>query len=120
MRTRSKIAAVLLLAALTASCWAAQQFIPFAQLSEHPMGCHEHGKSSPQQSSPHKMPLHDCCLTGHDAAIPQLSTVERPPAECCQHLGLPSASSPALPILSVLNCSSIFSPESPGTTPLRV
>ncbi len=114
MRIRSKIAPLLLIAALTTGCWAAQQFVPFAQLSEHPMGCHD------RDSSPHRAPTHDCCLTGHDVAIPQVSTVERPPAECHQHLGLPSAPSPAVPILCVLNCSSIFSPESPGITPLRI
>ena len=115
MRFVSKLGSVLLMATLTANCWAVRGFIPLAQLAEHPVSCHERGNSSPRHA-----PVHNCCLMGHDAAVAQPTTAERPPAECHQRIAFASGHLPALATLGFAQPSPTSSPESPGIAPLRV
>src|SRR5580704_10598664 len=117
MRLRSKIAPVLLIATLASSLWAQQNLSPVVQFPEQSSGCHGHHHGS---SSPYHAPVHDCCLTGHDAAMPQVSSVERPPAESHQPASSASTSLPIIAAMRLMTHSRIPSAESPGITPLRI
>jgi hypothetical protein len=118
-----KIVPVLLIATLaaivTANFWAGQHLSASVQLPEPSSGCHGHGNGH-GGTNPRQGPVHDCCLTGHDAAIPQLSSADRPPANCHRPGGLASAPSPTIAITGLVKHSPIASSESPGTTPLRI
>jgi len=115
MKLTSRIVAVLVIATLTSPCLAAQPVSPPAQVAEHSGGCHEHGNSTPKPKQPH-----DCCLTGHDAAIPQHSRAQRPPVQYAYLVAFVTAHSLAITSLGARDNSTFFSPESPGTNPLRV
>jgi hypothetical protein len=117
MRIRSKIATLLLIATLASGLWAQQDPSTPVQLPKQSSGCHGQSQGSP---TPRPAPVHDCCLTGHDAAIPQVSSVERPPAECHQLAASAVPSSSILALMGLLKQSPIPSAESPGITPLRV
>src|ERR1700690_1701380 len=114
MGIRSKIAPVLLIATLVSGLWAQQNLSTVVQLPEQSSDCHGHNHGSP---NPRPAPIHDCCLTGHDAAIPQVSSAERPPAECHQPAGSASPSSPVIAALGLVKHSQISSADSPGITP---
>src|SRR6202008_4744005 len=88
MRFRFKIAPVVLIAAMVSGFWAQPGFSASFQLLEPSSGCHGHNHSS---RAPQKTPVHDCCLTGHDVALPQLSSATPPPAQCRQFAGSASA-----------------------------
>jgi hypothetical protein len=115
MNVTTKAAPILLIVILASACWMAEPLPALAQLPAHSGGCHGHGNSTPDPK-----PRHDCCLTGHNAAIPQLARAQRPPIQ--QHCpdALVNTLSTAMTSLSARNASSIFSSESPGATPLRV
>lgn len=108
---------VLLIATLAAGLKAQQGRFAAVQRPEQSLGCHGQSQGSP---TPHQAPIHDCCLTGHDAAIPQISSVERPPANCHQLAASAIPSSSVIAFLGPLKLSPIPSAESPGTTPLRI
>jgi len=110
----ARILAFLLLATQLASVSAAQ--LPFSptRLAEHRSGCHEHGGKTPAQA-----PNHDCCLTGHDVAVLQVSHVPRP---------LIQGPLAALELQTLLDAafsaatkpSSVSSPDPPDIVPLRI
>ena len=117
MRIRSKIAPVLLLATLASGLWAQQNLSPVTQLPKQSSGCHGENHGSP---NPRHAPIHDCCLRGHDAAIPQGPSAERPPAECHQPASSANSFSPIMAIIGFVKHSPIPFPESPGLNPLRI
>jgi hypothetical protein len=93
-----------------------------AALGQRPAGCHAHGgKSLPLSSLPHS-PLpasYKCCLTGHDAAVVQVSALQQPPAQCTP---VPPQIEPLLTgyFLGGLEVLMVPSADPPGTTPLRI
>src|SRR5271166_5963393 len=108
MRTRFKIVPVLLIVTLAVNCWAGQHLSASVQLPEPSSGCHGHGHGG---ANPRQGPVHDCCLTGHNAAIPQLSSADRPPRACHQPGSLASALSPTIAILGLVKDSPSTSSE---------
>jgi hypothetical protein len=114
MKLTSKIVSIVLIAVLTSACWASQQLPSPVQPPQRSGGCHGQTNSTPRQT-----PTHDCCLTGHDVAIPQLAHAERPAVQYACQVVFVNALSLAI-TLSDARTASIFSSESPGTTPLRV
>ena len=63
-----RMIAMLLLLGLAAA-WAEAQAMPFVVApSRHAGGCHEHEPATPAPASTH----HQCCVNGHDAAVPSV------------------------------------------------
>src|ERR1700733_4818255 len=124
MDVRSKVAPVLFIfiATLAASCWVGY-LSASVQIKEPSSGCHSQSQSqNPSRGStnPQPGPIHDCCLTGHDAAIPQFSFAERPRADCHQRICAASDALPTVAMLGVMKNLPLTTSESPGTVPLRV
>ncbi|MFY9676247.1 MAG: hypothetical protein WB817_08490 [Terriglobales bacterium] len=109
MTVTSKATSILLIALLASACCMAQALHPLPQLPAPSGGCHHHNPSAP--------PSHACCLTGHDAAMPQLSRAERPPVQPISRIHLEPSRATAIDRAPA--CSPLPA-ESPGATPLRV
>jgi hypothetical protein len=111
MRSRSQILVVLLMATLLTAMWPMQ--LPLSVESHgHPSGCHEQGGKAPAHG-------HDCCLTGHDVALPQNFHLPRPSSHCaCSIFDM----QPALVIVAIAaeKPLSIRSADPPGFVPLRI
>lgn len=111
-----KIAAASLVVVLTCA-WLPSQQLPLpATTASHGGGCHEDGKPAPNHA-----PGHDCCLTGHDVAMQQLSHVQRPDF----YRNLHGNEAVVVPPVTVgdhaaKNVLMPPYPESPGATPLRI
>jgi hypothetical protein len=114
MSLRSKVLTVLLIAATAAGSWAlAQGRFPSVKSGGRPSGCHEHSRNTPQT------PTHDCCVTGHDVAILQVSQSLRPDAQFDQQaLALFEPSSTL--ISAVLEYPAFHSATLSGAVSLRV
>jgi hypothetical protein len=68
-----RMVAVVLLIAMAAM--PAAQAMPFpAVQTPHPAGCHSHGPATPSPAPA----SYQCCVTGHDAAIPSVARALRP------------------------------------------
>lgn len=67
MKSAFKIVALLVMTAVGTSAVQAQLFTVQPRLAESPGGCHGHGKKIPTPSPT----SYECCLTGHDVAVPQ-------------------------------------------------
>ena len=116
MRLRSKISSVLLIAMLIAGGWAANAPSQSAiQSDQQQSGCHRRdGKSSAP------LPTHDCCLTGHDSAVPQIPYVPRPDVRCTQAELMLEVSRPTTIFDTIEPSSSIHFADPRGTAPLRL
>lgn len=64
-----RIAVLIALAAAGANSLGAQSLVIQAPPVERASGCHEHGSSAPAQHPT----SYQCCLVGHDTAVPQTS-----------------------------------------------
>ncbi|MGA9354363.1 MAG: hypothetical protein WBV46_11780 [Terriglobales bacterium] len=115
IKLTSGIVAVLLIATLTSADWAAPQVSPPSQLADHSGGCHGHNNSTPNPK-----PAHNCCLSGHDAAILQVAHAQRPTVQHVYSGAFLNTGSSATASLGPRNTSLTFSAESPGITPLRI
>jgi len=91
--------------------------------SERPVGCHAHGGTSRSVPPTHSLPptpvSHQCCLTGHDAAVVQVSDYT-PPWHQVTRVTLHFAS-------ALTECSfngseefMVLGPDPPGIPPLRI
>jgi hypothetical protein len=118
MKVVSKLLALLMIATLAFGCCAAHvgpAAGQFQRQSQMPSGCHEHSPKAPARA-----PNHDCCLTGHDAAIAQvyplgpLDTQSRWADTTSR--GLQSTTD----FVSVHVDSANLSPTPPGVAPLRI
>jgi hypothetical protein len=67
MERFAKLVVLLAMAAVSASSLGAQVFLLPAQSQQPPAGCHEHGSKAPARHSTN----YQCCLTGHNTAVPQ-------------------------------------------------
>src|SRR5271169_1629688 len=133
MKLAPRILGFLLIAVLAMSAWAdvraeadhapASSARPVAApaRSERPAGCHAHRGASSSVPSSHSLPptpvSHQCCLTGHDAAVVQASHYT-PPCHQVTRVTLQMESAPT-------ECSSSGSGDfmalvlgPPGITPL--
>lgn len=123
MDVRSKVGPVLFIfiATLVASCWVGY-LSASVQIKEPSSGCHSHSQSQSQNPSrgstnPQPAPIHDCCLTGHDAAIPQFSSAQRPRAECHQRICAASDALPTVVMLGVMKISRLPPQNLPAQSP---
>jgi hypothetical protein len=118
MKLGCKFIALLILATLVASCFAAQVGSSTGQLpgqSQPPSGCHEHGSKAPA-----KAPNHDCCRSGHDAAIMQVHPLR--PLDAQFRLGA-AASDTLQSTTGLIGLQRLFanlSPTPPGLPALRI
>ena len=113
MRSLSKILAFPLIAALTVSCLADQALSPRASAAP-PAGCHEHGGNVPQP----KPAKYQCCLTGHDVAVPQPSDLHPPVIQVSI-----SGTQDESPVQATVSHREEITPSSehpPGILPLRI
>ncbi len=69
MERFEKLVVFLVMTAVGASFLGPQSLLLHAQPQERPAGCHEHGSKAP---APHST-SYQCCLTGHNTAVPQTS-----------------------------------------------
>jgi len=106
---------VLLIAVTVSGFWAQQHFSASLPVAGQSSGCHGHNHGSPQ-----KAPIHDCCLAGHDAALPQLSTAAPAPAESRVFTGSATTTLSIVAAVNFLNSPVVLSPESPGANLLRI
>ncbi len=122
MTLGSKIVALLMTAIVAAGCCVAQAGSPFApssgpvstQSKAMPSGCHEHG-----QKTPASVPSHDCCRSGHDAAMVQVHSLR--PVYAQGRLAATSGTlQSANDFVDVGVCSANLSPTPPGASPLRI
>ena len=112
MRPHSRMAAFLLLVALTAALPGVQAFAMSAA-PVHPAGCHNHLPSKPAPAS------YQCCVSGHDAALPNATFSPRPLV--VQILSLDSEKLPLTSILSLRSTMLVVPGSSPpGSAPLRI
>jgi len=109
MGQASKLIVLSLVAVLTVNCLAAQvpALAPAPQSS-----CHEHGDGAPRPANA----KYQCCLTGHDVAIPQVSILIEPTIQVSV-VPVPAASLRATEFFNVVT---VLSEDPPGTTPLRI
>jgi len=124
-----RMVAVLLVVTVTTALPGAHA-LPFpadrvpANPGQHPAGCHNHGPATPSPSpSPSRSPApasYECCVSGHEAAIPNATFSTRP------LLALVSAleSGEEFPLISVRlvgpRVSVVPSNSPPGAAPLRI
>jgi len=115
MKRFAKIVVFLVMLALVSSALGAQSFVLYAQLQERPAGCHEHGGQAPESDSKG----YQCCLTGHNIAIPQTPQTTEPIFHNIQSEFLIDSpiGSPATGDLRQLIVSS---GDPPGVTALRI
>jgi hypothetical protein len=115
MRHLAKIVVLVVMTAVGASSLGAQSFLFQAQLQQRPAGCHEHGSNPPAPQSTG----YQCCLTGHNTAVPQTSQSPEPILYDIQtELVIES------PVISLvagsLECFAVSSGDPPRATPLRI
>lgn len=110
-----RMVATLLLFTMAAALPGAQA-MPFAAPAGHATGCHGHGPASPVPASTH----YQCCVNGHHAAVPTVSSSPR--FLVSQVCSLDGGDGPRLASLLGLN-SALFvfsSNRPPGSAPLRI
>jgi hypothetical protein len=114
MKPFAKLVVLLVMAAVGASSLAAQPLLLQAQPQERPAGCHQHGSNAPAPLSK----SYQCCLTGHNTAIPQTFLSLEPMHNMQVELLIDS------PIGSLatsgLGKLTVSSGNPPGATPLRI
>lgn len=109
---RIKSIAVLLLVATLAGAGTVPTWLPPAQVLIPPSGCHGHGDNAPASR-------HDCCLVGHDVAVPKVFAVSCPAIECEQSEWVVRPAFPG----ALLGIESVPAPDSTfpqSSTPLRL
>jgi len=109
MGLASKLIVLSLVAVLAVNCLAAQVPAPAAAPQS---SCHEHGDGTPRPANA----KYQCCLTGHDVAIPQVSILIEPTMQVSA-VSLPAAPLPATEFFNVVR---VLSEDPPGATPLRI
>ena len=101
--------------AVGASFLGPQSLLLHAPPQERPAGCHEHGSKAP---APHST-SYQCCLTGHNTAVPQTSHSPEPILHETQIELL--IDSPIVPLTTGgLGHLPAASGDPPGATPLRI
>ena len=115
MERFAKIVVFFVMVAVSASSLGAQAFLLPAQLQQPPAGCHEHGSKAP---SPHSN-SYQCCLTGHNTAVPQTSHSPEPILHDMQ-IELPVDASIGSLSTGCLGQLPASSGDPPGATPLRI
>jgi hypothetical protein len=73
MRHLAKIVVLVVMTAVGGSSLGASLLLQ-AQPDQRPAGCHEHGSKAPAPEST----SYQCCLTGHNSALPQTSQSPEP------------------------------------------
>jgi len=113
-RVLRMVATVLLLA--TVSAWPGAATMPFGTPAGHAAGCHGHEPATPSPAPA----SYQCCVSGHHAAIPNLSFSLRVVA--AQVGGLDGSDGPGLRLLVRLNAATLVVPADspPGPVPLRI
>ena len=115
MERFAKLVVLLAMAAVSASSLGAQVFLLPAQPQQPPAGCHEHGSKAPARHSTN----YQCCLTGHNTAVPQTFHSPQPILQDIRIELLIDS-----PIRSLetggFGQLSFSSGDPPGTTPLRI
>jgi hypothetical protein len=115
MERFAKLVVLLAMAAVSAGSLGAQVFLLPAQSQQPPAGCHEHGSKAPARHSTN----YQCCLTGHNTAVPQTSHSPEPILHQLQIELL--IDSPIGPLeTGGLGELTVSSGDPPGVTPLRI
>jgi hypothetical protein len=115
MERFAKLVVFFVMVAVSASSLGAQAFLLPAQLQQPPAGCHEHGSKAP---APHST-SYQCCLTGHNTAVPQTSHSPEPILHDMQIELLVEAPVGSL-ATGGLRQLTVSSGDPPGVTPLRI
>jgi hypothetical protein len=111
----AKLVVFIVMSAVGASSLGAQLLLLHAQAQEPPAGCHEHGSQVP---SPHSK-SYQCCLTGHNTAVPQTSHTPQSILHDMRTELL--INSPVGPLTTGgLGELTVSSGSPPGVTPLRI
>ncbi|HKI27758.1 MAG TPA: hypothetical protein VKA07_15645 [Candidatus Sulfotelmatobacter sp.] len=114
MPTTSRLTALLLLVTVGSLLLGAPAFALPSAHATHPAGCHDPMPASPAPVS------HQCCVAGHQAAMPSAAFSPRPPAAqfaaACDHNVISVASLPVQPFVLPL----ISSGSPPNAAPLRI
>jgi len=116
MQASSRMIAVLLVGTIFAALPGAQALSFSAPSVGHPAGCHSHGPAIPSPMAPR----YQCCVTGHQAAIPNASFSSRPlDALIC---GLAGSQQPRCGIACDRHFVMFVVPSNspPGAAPLRI
>jgi hypothetical protein len=115
--------AVLLLATIAGALpgWQAPAFPASRPIAPHvhPAGCHSPESTAPASPSP--VPTsYQCCMSGHNAAIPNASFTLR--SGIAQLWALTSVDGPSLDFVSSLTLDKLLAPSNspPSAAPLRV
>jgi hypothetical protein len=110
-----RMVAVVLLIAMAAMPAAQAMPVPAVQ-TPHPAGCHSHGPATPSPAPA----SYQCCVTGHDAAIPSAARSPRPVV--ARFAAWDGGESLALASTFSAHFSSnvVTSSSPPGIAPLRV
>jgi len=115
MERFAKLVVLLVMVAVSASSLGAQALLLPAQPQQRPASCHEHGSKAPARHSTN----YQCCLTGHNTAVPQTSHSPEPILHDLQIDLLIDS-----PIGSLetggLGQLTVSSGDPPGATPLRI
>jgi hypothetical protein len=111
----AKLVVFIVMSAVGASSLGAQLLLLHAQAQERPAGCHEHGSQAP---APHST-SYQCCLTGHNTAVPQTFHSPEPILHDMQIELLVDAPIGSLPT-GGLGELTVSSGSPPGATPLRI
>jgi len=114
MQTTSRLTALLLLVMVGSVLLGAQGLALPSVHTTHPAGCHDRMPASPAPVS------HQCCVAGHQSALPSAAFSPRPPAAhfgaACDDSVISLASLPVRPLVLPM----ISSGSPPNTAPLRI
>ena len=113
MRTKFEIAVILVIASLVVAVCVGQTFPQASGRHDPSAGCHERRGKAPAPTS-----THDCCLSGHDAAVLRAYPVHRP----VTHDGHADSviTSPITPVSPSLETPLTLTVDMPRTTTLRI
>jgi len=115
MERFAKLVVLLVMVAVSASSLGAQAFLLPAQPQQPPAGCHEHGSKAPARHSTN----YQCCLTGHNTAVPQTFHSPQP---ILQDIRIELLIDSPIGSLETggLRQLTVSSGDPPGATPLRI
>ena len=115
MERFAKLVVFLVIMAVGASFLGPQSLLLHAQPQKGPAGCHEHGSKAPARHSTN----YQCCLTGHNTAVPQTFHSQQP---ILQEIRIELLIDSPIRSLETggLGQLAVFSGDPPGATPLRI
>ena len=111
----AKLVAFFVMGAVSVNSLGARPLLLHSQAQEPPARCHEHGSKAP---APHST-NYQCCLTGHNTAVPQASHSPEPILHDTQIEPLIDSPIGSLEI-GGFGQLTVSSGDPPGATPLRI